>query len=239
MKYQIAFVVFGLVCSGLANLEARVEEKIWENLEQNDYTNVLVTFKKANTKAAFDRFHSLKLTNREAILNTQHAILKDHADIVQADVTAMLNKAAVGKKHRLDVLWISNELIVRDVDREVVEKLRSHPDVESLQAEWFIPLEPLIEEELPVLDENHIQNEWGVVNVRAPQVWASGNTGQGITAGIIDTGARVTHVNLAPTYRGNNPGQNHNYNWLAPNNNAGLPSDTNGHGTHVIGSTIK
>lgn len=237
MKYQIV-VFFGLICSVLASPEARVEEKIWQNLEQADYTNILVTFKKANTKAAFERFHSLKLTNREAILNTQHAILKDHADIVQADVTSMLKKAAVGKKHRLDVLWISNELIVRDVDKEVVEMLRSHPDVESLQAEWFIPLEPLMEEETPASDENSIQNQWGVSNVRAPQVWASGYEGQGVTAGIIDTGARHTHVNLAPTYRGNNPGQSHDYNWFAPNNNAAIPSDTNGHGTHVIGSMI-
>lgn len=235
MKYQFAFVVFGLVCSVLAIPLARVEEKIWEDLEQSDYINVLVTFKKANTKAAYDRFYSLKLTNREAILNTQYAILKDHADIVQADVTSMLKKAAVGKKHRLDVLWISNELIVRDVDKEVVEMLRNHPDVESLMAEQFFELEPLIEGESSVLDENNIQQEWGVVNVRAPQVWATGNTGQGVVAGIIDTGARATHATLAPTYRGN-PGSSHNYNWFAPSNNAPVPADTNGHGTHVIGS---
>jgi len=179
----------------------------------------------------------LKLTSREAILDTQHAILKDHADVIQADVTSVLKKAeAGGKKHRIAQLWVTNELIVRDVDKEVVELLSKHPDVESLVAEQFIPLEQMVEEGTSVLNNNTILNQWGVINVRANEVWASGNRGSGIAVGVIDTGVRPTHQTLAPTYRGNNPGENHNYNWLAPNNNAGVPTDTSGHGTHVTGT---
>lgn len=217
MKYQIAFVVFGLACSVLANPVARVEEDIWRNLEKSETTNVLITFKRANTKAAFDRFYSLRLTTREAILDTQHAILKDHADIVQADVTELLTKGIQsGKRHYLDQLWITNELIVRDIDREYVEKLRNHPDVESLVAEQFIPLEQTIQEGPPVLlaVNNTILNEWGIVNVQAPAAWARGFQGQGVTVGNIDTGARHTHIALAPTYRGNNAGENHNYKYI-------------------------
>lgn len=54
----------------------------------------------------------------------------------------MLKTAAVrGKTHYHDQFWISGEMIVRDVDREVIETIRSHPDVESLIAEEFIQLE--------------------------------------------------------------------------------------------------
>jgi len=237
MKYQFAFLVLGLACSVLANPVARVEEQIWKNFEESDLTNVLITFKKADTKSAFDRFYALKLSTREALLETQHAILKDHADVVQADVTAMLEKTRLNKMHYLDQLWITNELIVRDVDRETVEMLRNHPDVESLVAEQFIPLEQTIEGESYEIDFNNtILNQWGVVNVQAPAAWARGFTGTGVVIGNIDTGARHTHVALSPTYRGNNAGENHNYNWRAPTGNAATPSDTNGHGTHCIGT---
>lgn len=208
MKYIIAFVVFGLACSVLADSVARVEEKIWDNLQESETTNVLVTFKKANIKAANERIASLRLSTRAAILNTQHAILKDHADSVQADVTSMLNKAiSNGKRHELAQLWITNELIVRNVDLETVEKLRSHPDVESLQAEWFIQLEDVVEEETVVRSNNSILLQWGVENVNAPSVWNAGYNGRGITVGIIDTGIRATHVTLRYNYRGNQPGQ--------------------------------
>ncbi|XP_037040479.1 bacillopeptidase F-like [Bradysia coprophila] len=239
MKYQIALVVFGLACLALANPTARVEEEIYNNLDESELINVLVKFRRADTKSAWDRFYGLKLKTRDAILNAQHAILKNQADVVQADVVAVLEKTRIaGKAHRLDQLWISNELIVRDVDRETIELLRNHPDVEALIAETFIPLEQVEEGETYDIREfnNTIQNQWGVVNVQAPAAWARGITGTGITVGVTDTGARHTHQFLSGTYRGNNPGETHNYNWRAPNNNAGIPSDTNGHGTHCTGS---
>lgn len=232
MKYHITLVVLGLVCSVIATSAARVEEKIYKNLEQADTTNVKVTFRKANTKAAFEQFNSLKLTSRNAKLNSQYSILKDHADVVQADVTSVLKKAsALGKKYKIAQLWISNELIVRNVDKDMVEILRKHPDVASLEAERFIQLDDVMEEPR----NNTILNQWGVNNVGAPQVWNAGNRGTGAVVGVIDTGARATHAALRYTYRGNQD-QNHNYNWFDPAGQDIAPSDNNGHGTHVIGS---
>ena len=51
-------------------------------------------------------------------------------------------------------------------------------------------------------------------NVRAPEVWAMGYTGQGIVIGNQDTGMRWTHNALKPKYRGwNGATADHNYNW--------------------------
>lgn len=242
MKSGITFVVFALSGFVLASPIAKVEPQIWKNLDASPLTNVLITFKKANVKAAYDRFYSLKLTSREAILAAQHAILKEHADIVQSDVASFLNKARLAdKKHYLDQLWITNELIVRDVDREIVEKLEEHPDVETIVAEKFIPLEQMEKHESFHINDyynnNTIQtNEWGVVNINAPAAWARGYTGTGMVIGNIDTGVRYTHALIRGTYRGNDAGENHNYNWRAPTGNAPIPSDTNGHGTHGIGT---
>jgi len=170
-------------------------------------------------------------------LETQHAILKDHADVVQADVTALLRKvASAGKRHYLQQLWISNELVVRDVDRETVEILRNHPDVESLVAEQFIPLEQPEVEATYELTNNTIQNEWGVLNVDALAAWAQGITGVGSTIAIVDTGFRYTHADLASRYRGSQPGETHDYNHFTPTGNLPTPTDTNGHGTHVAGT---
>lgn len=234
MKYEI--IVFGLVCLVFVDSIARVEEKIWKNLEEDETTNVLVTFTKANTKAAYERFHSMKLITKAARRTVQRAILKEHADIVQTDVTDMLNKAASnGKKHRIAQLWITNELIVRNVDKVTVEKLSQHPDVESLKAEWFILLDDVVEEEI-VSPNNTLNLQWGVGNVDAEAVWNTGNRGQNAVIGVIDTGARFNHTMLRDTYRGNSEGGNHNYNWFDPNGNLAAPIDNNGHGTHVIGS---
>lgn len=240
MKNIILLIAFGLTLA-LASPIARVEEKIWRNLEESELTNVLVTFRKAETKAAWDRFYSLRLTTREAILKTQHAILKDHADIVQADVTAILTKTHLaGKRHYLDQLWITTELVVRDVDRETVEMLRNHPDVESLVAEKFIPLERTeIGEISEVRGYNNTISEdeweWGLGNIEAPSAWARGYNGRGIDIGSIDTGVRYTHLLLSSTYRGTYDGT-HQYNWRAPTGNTLEPSDDDGHGTHTCGT---
>lgn len=238
MKHFISVVVLGLACVVVGASLARVDEKIWKNLELVATTNVKITFKKANTEAAFERFKSLKLTNRIAKLNSQYAILKDHADVVQADVLSVLKKASEhGERHEIAQLWISSELIVRNVTKEIVEILSEHPDIASLEAEWFIQLDDVMEKLYITPGNNTISsNQWGVDNVGAPEVWHDGNRGEGACVGVIDTGARATHAALRNSYRGNEPGENHNYNWYAPTGHDPAPSDNQGHGSHVIGS---
>lgn len=190
MKYFIIFTLFVLTCFAHASPLAKVEPKIWKNLEVHGTTNILVTFKKANTKAAIARFHSLRLTGRDDKLNAQYSILKDHADRVQSNVISMLKKMEAGKKHVVSQLWISAELIVRNVDSEVTVELANHPDVQNLTAEFFLLLprvSNVINSEL-----NAIRS--GVLQIRADQVWALGTDGTGVTVAAIDTGVRITTI---------------------------------------------
>jgi subtilisin family serine protease len=233
MKFQIALVLVGLACSALAN-PANVEPQILKNLEKASTTNVLVTFRKSNTEAALARFDSLALSSRNAKLNSLYAILKDHADSVQADVMAMLEKTRSTKNHDVRQLWITAELIVRDADKETVEALRNHPDVESLVAEKFFPLEPVEVKEMNPEDVTPLA-QWGVNTVRAETLWNQGNRGEGVVVANIDTGVRYTHTALRSNYRGTVTGSN-NYNWYAPTGKTAAPSDGNGHGTHTMGS---
>lgn len=77
-----------------------------------------------------------------------------------------------------------------------------------------------------------------IAHIGAPAVWAMGHTGQGITIGIIDSGARHTHEALVEQYRGRLPGGEfeHDYNWYDPVEQSAEPRFTHPHGTHVTGT---
>lgn len=234
MNYQVAFILFVLASLTLASPQLKVEPKIWRNLEENETTNILVTFKKADTKSAFAKFNSLRLNDRDAMLNAQYRILKAHADKVQGNVISMLKNVDPTKKHIVTQLWISAKLVVRYVDKDVVEMLANHPDVDNMNAEWFISLEPTLEEEAVVTEAI----QWGVNEIRAPDVWNADIRGEGIVVAAIDTGCSYTHESLRSNYRGNNSGViDHNYNWYDPSIfGSDKPNDSQGHGTHVTGT---
>jgi hypothetical protein len=229
MKIYAAILVVGFACSTLAS-PAAVESQIWENLQKSRTTNVLVTFKKSDTKRVLDRFDSLALATRDARLNALHSLLKDHADTVQANVIQLLETSRKAKGHDLRQLWISTELVVRNVDKETVEQLRRHPDVASLVAEKFLPLEPFETQEREVVQEDA---EWGVSAVRAPEVWETGNRAEGVVVGTIGTGVRATHEALKNNFRGQEG--NNDYAWYSPSDLSIIPSDSIGLGTHELG----
>jgi len=87
--------------------------------------------------------------------------------------------------------------------------------------------------------------EPGVTNIRAPEVWATGHTGQGVVVGGADTGVQWDHPALINHYRGwNGAVASHDYNWHdAIHSSAGpcganspFPCDDHNHGTHTIGT---
>ncbi|RLN52891.1 hypothetical protein BBJ29_005323 [Phytophthora kernoviae] len=76
-----------------------------------------------------------------------------------------------------------------------------------------------------------VSAQWGVSKINAPDVWATGNTGQGIVIGAIDTGVRATHEAIASNFR-------RSYGWYDPEAKTSTPYDANGHGTHVMGILV-
>ncbi|RHY84739.1 hypothetical protein DYB26_015559, partial [Aphanomyces astaci] len=90
---------------------------------------------------------------------------------------------------------------------------------------------------LPVLDllsnSTSVQaaNEWGLDLIRAPTVWATGNRGEGVVVGILDSGAIHTHDDLKTNWRSN-------YGWYDPSSKSPTPIDSSGHGSHVTGTAV-
>ena len=73
---------------------------------------------------------------------------------------------------------------------------------------------------------------WNISMIGAPQVWASGDTGQGVVIGSSDTGVDLAHPALTASYRGGDDS------WYDPWNGTTTPVDHDGHGTHTMGSAL-
>ena len=82
---------------------------------------------------------------------------------------------------------------------------------------------------------------WGLDAIHAPEAWAMGATGAGITVSNLDSGVQFDHPALMHQYRGTKPDGtiDHNYNWMATRGTCtGTPCDDNGHGTHTMGTMV-
>src|SRR5207302_4190609 len=153
-----------------------------------------------------------------------------------------------GVEHRS--FYIVNAILVKGT-REIAEALARRPDVARIEGN------PQIQNELPepasavetsTKRKKPATIEPGIAYTHAPDVWALGFRGQGITVAGADTGERWTHNALKPHYRGWD-GQNadHDYNWHDSihdgvgnpcGNDSPEPCDDNGHGTHTIGTVV-
>lgn len=145
--------------------------------------------------------------------------------------------------------YIVNAVLVKG-SREVANALASRQDVARIEGN------PQIQYSLPepaaFVGHQSVQQpetvEPNIINTRAPDVWALGFRGQGITVGGADTGERWTHNALKPHYRGwDGIAADHNYNWHDAihdsvgnpcGNDSPFPCDDLGHGTHTIGTAV-
>jgi subtilisin family serine protease len=101
-------------------------------------------------------------------------------------------------------------------------------DVAEVSLEEIVTLDDTIITE-DVEREPGVLAEWGVNKIQAPQAW-SVTTGAGAVVGVIDTGARYTHVAIRDSYRGGT------HSWYNPYGRTQNPGDGNGHGTHCTGT---
>ena len=119
---------------------------------------------------------------------------------------------------------------------EVVEWMAARPDVAQIVALPDARLEPTYEGKTP---EEIQAIEWNIMRVKAPEVWAMGETGEGAVVASNDTGVDYTDSAINAQYRGNLGGGNydHNYNWWNGYGSS-YPSDWDGHGTHTVGTMV-
>jgi len=128
--------------------------------------------------------------------------------------------------------WISNVISV-EADLTLVKGLSQFNEIESIdKVDTATIIEPLEQQNVEAPKEK-ATIEAGIAWVKAPEVWAKGYKGQGITVGVIDTGATL-HNDLKNFYRGRNG--KHQEAWLDATANRPQPYDDNFHGTHCHGT---
>jgi serine protease AprX len=145
--------------------------------------------------------------------------------------------------------YIVNAVLVKG-SREVADALARRQDVARIEGNPHI--QNSLSEPDAFVGSLSLQKpetvEPNITYTHAPDVWALGFRGQGITVGGADTGQRWTHNALKPQYRGwDGVAADHNYNWHDAihdsvgnpcGNDSPFPCDDTGHGTHTIGTAI-
>ena len=175
-----------------------------------------------------------------------HDALWNKAQTTQRPILQWLRERSI--EHRS--FYIVNAVLVKG-SREIAEALAARPDVARVEGNPVIHNalpQPDAVIEVPPQPQHPATIEPGINYTHAPDVWALGFRGQGITVAGADTGQRWTHNALKPHYRGwDGLTADHNFNWHDSihdsignpcGNDSPFPCDDNGHGTHTIGTAI-
>ena len=179
--------------------------------------------------------------------------LTAHAQSSQAELRAWLDSQGIAYRP----YYIINMIRVQG-DAALVDALRHHPDVARLDADPVVDARhelavpsPGWAQVLDLPEATASPNTLAVLNslaaTRAPEVWALGYRGQGITVASQDTGVKWDHPALRSRYRGVEDDEvDHIYNWLDaiapsagdPCSGTDAPCDDQGHGTHTVGTMV-
>jgi len=169
----------------------------------------------------------------------------------QAPLRALLQVR--GRPHR--AFWIANAIWVRG-DATLVETLAQRDDVFRVLPNPSVhfqgpSINSVATNDLPAAPTAGV--EWNITNVRAPEVWPLGFTGEGVVIGAQDSGYQWDHPALIAHYRGwDGTHADHNYNWhdaihardphLTNDSPCGYdlrsPCDDDAHGTHTMGTMV-
>jgi subtilisin family serine protease len=170
--------------------------------------------------------------------------LRRHATVTQAPLRAELERR--GLPYR--TFWVANAIAVRAQPAALAD-LALRADVVRIEAN--ASSRTPLPEPLPALAAPKAA-EWGIANVRAPEVWALGIRGAGVVVAGQDTGYRWDHPALRASYRGwDGVAATHDHHWWdaiaadigAPNANpcgysTPAPCDDHNHGTHTMGTIV-
>ncbi|MEU4395705.1 S8 family serine peptidase [Kribbella sp. NPDC023855] len=240
----VAVITTGLAASGLAQAAPpskagatptsaadKIKPDLRAKLEGKDAKEATDFWVRFSEKADLSKASAITDWNERG--TAVAAALRKTAAESQAKVKAELD----GQRAQYKSYWATNAIVVKGGSLEMVQSIANHAEVEGI----YNPVQYDVPEVTQGTQQNEINAvEWGIANVKADQVWAQyGDKGAGITVANIDTGVQYDHPALVNQYRGKqaNGTFDHNYNWFdAAGTCSGAPCDTNGHGTHTMGT---
>lgn len=172
--------------------------------------------------AQIENSKSLQSLTGDAKVSALVSSLQGLTGAAQAPYVTKLEQ--LGLKY--ETFWASNIILVKNLNKAGLEALAEFSDdFAVIRPQFTASVDAVVHDRNTTV---HQTVQWGVEKVGAPRAWAK-HQGEGVVVGIIDTGVNGGHVALAPAYAGA---------WADPYYNNAQPSDTHGHGSHCIGSTL-
>jgi uncharacterized repeat protein (TIGR01451 family) len=162
-----------------------------------------------------------------------YRVLTELASRSQAPLVSVL--ATLGVQYH--PYWVTNAIWVR-AGLRTIQQLAERSDVAHIYANPMVTLDGPVQADASPSAPQAV--EWNIQKVNADDVWALGDTGQGVVIGGADTGYAWDHPAIKNQYRGwQGASVDHNYNWFdATPAHSQTPVDPYGHGTHTMGIMV-
>lgn len=161
---------------------------------------------------------------RRARLDALVSRLQTTAAAQQARLRTLLaERRREGLVARVRPLWVVDAIAVTAAP-SVIDELRARPEVAGVTGDGTFAAPAGAGTGTP---------EPNLATIGAPDVWSTGDTGQGVVVASLDTGVDIAQPELAARWRG---GTN---SWFDPyGEHPTTPTDVSGHGTHVMGVMV-
>lgn len=168
--------------------------------------------------------------------------LKEVADASQADLIRYLEQQRQNGTVLTYRPFYSLNAIAVTGTVEAVRGLLGRPQVMAVAVSEVFALPGTNEPSYPSARTTGMGIPWHIARIGVDRVWGElGIRGDGVVVGSIDTGVALSHPLLQANYRGLQPdgSYDHSYSWFDPTGTyPGSPGDSEGHGTHTLGSMV-
>lgn len=234
MKKTLFTFVLAILCLGTFAQNALIDTPLREEMNQrtdNEQIDVVLIMKSQYDRIELDRhasYFATRAERREFVVNE----LKAHAAATQYDLrhslAEMQRNGLVTEPYDL---WMANALRFK-ATKAAINELAVRNDIEIIGFNEEHCWIPDGESATPATNMREITQN--VTQVNADDVWATGNTGQGVVVAVIDTGVRYTHVDVADhLWDGGSEFPHHGWDVYNDDND---PMDDMGHGSHCAGT---
>lgn len=234
MKKTLFTFVLAILCFGMFAQNSVIDTPLREEMNQridNEQIDIVVIMKAQYDRIELDRrasYFATRAERREFVVNE----LKEYAAATQYDLrhslADMQRNGIISTPYNL---WMANALRFK-ATKAVINELALRNDIEIIgfnEEHCWIP-----DGEVATPASNTREITQNVTQVNADDVWATGNTGQGVVVAVIDTGVRYTHVDVADhLWDGGSEFPHHGWDIY---NNDNDPMDDMGHGSHCAGT---
>lgn len=165
--------------------------------------------------------------------------LRTRAETTQLRLLDYLEREkAKGTVSEFRSFFIAN-VIYAKADPAIIENLAFYAEVDQIfKNKTHRLLDPV---QKASVEPSALDLEWNIERVKADQAWGLGVDGTGVVVANMDTGVEWDHPALKEKWRGYDPlsGETDpSASWFDPVYGDEMPSDYNGHGTHVMGTMV-